>query len=134
MSVELLVDAAVKARMNAYAPYSVYKVGAAVLSENGAVHAGCNVENVSYGLCLCAERSAVASMVSSGCREVVAVAVVTRDGGTPCGMCLQTLVEFSKDPSSVPVICVDEKGGRCEFSLKELLPHGFSSDLAGDAS
>ena len=84
-----LIGRAKEARSNAYAPYSVYSVGAAVQSVDGQVFKGCNVENASYGLTICAERNAIAAMVCAGGRKVSAVAVVTKDGARPCGACLQ---------------------------------------------
>ncbi len=131
-NLDQLVRIAAETRANAYAPYSVYQVGAAVLGADGKVYAGCNVENVSFGLTLCAERVAVAAMVSGGCRTLRAVALATKDGGTPCGMCLQTFLEFSDAPEAVPVVCQAEGGERKEYNLSELLPHGFQSrDVRG---
>lgn len=124
-----LLAAARAARANAYAPYSVYRVGAAVLGADGQVYSGCNVENVSFGLTVCAERTAVVKMVSEGCQEVKGVAVVTHDGGTPCGMCLQTLAEFAPDPAAVPVLLEAEDSAQRRFTLAELLPHGFATQL-----
>ena len=124
-----LIAAAATARGLAYAPYSNYKVGAAVRSADGRVWTGANMENVSYGLSLCAERSAIAKMVNDGITDLAALAVVTRDGGTPCGMCLQTMLEFAADPSNVKVTCATEGGERQEFLLDELIPHGFRAEL-----
>lgn len=126
---ERLIQAAREAMANSYAPYSVYHVGAAVLGSDGNVYSGCNVENASYGLTVCAERTAVVKMVSAGCRRIEGVAVATKDGGTPCGMCLQTILEFAEEPASVLVWCTDEKGGTREYSLKGLLPQGFRLGL-----
>lgn len=125
--IENLIEQARKSRANAYAPYSVYHVGAAVLGANGRVYTGCNVENLSYGLTVCAERNAVAAMIADGCREISAVAVVTRDGGTPCGACRQVLREFAPKPDEVQVICVGDEG-RVDYNLAELFPAGFSSE------
>lgn len=122
---DALVAAAEKVRTNAYAPFSVYQVGAAVHGSDGAIYTGVNVENSSYGLTVCAERSAIVKMVSEGCREIKAVAVATSDGGTPCGMCLQTILEFSPDPDAVIVTCTGENGQRDTYRLSDLLPHGF---------
>ena len=124
-----LIAAAAKARGLAYAPYSNYAGGAAVRSADGRVWTGANMENVSYGLSLCAERAAIAKMVNAGATDLVAIAVFTRDGGTPCGMCLQTMLEFAPDPSNVKVICVAENGEKQEFFLEELIPHGFRAEL-----
>lgn len=123
-----LLHAAMTARQQAYAPYSGYKVGAAILDSEGNVWTGCNVENVSFGLCVCAERSAVCRMACEGKREIMAVAIATRDGGLPCGMCLQTLLEFAKQPSAVKVATIDESGHTRNFSLSELIPFGFHTD------
>lgn len=113
-------------RANAYAPYSVYAVGAAVLGADGRIYAGCNVENVSYGLTVCAERNALAAMVAAGCTKFLAIAVATKDGGTPCGACRQVLSEFASDAGRVRVICAGD-GGIAEYSLAELIPCGFDS-------
>jgi cytidine deaminase len=120
-----LARAAVKARRRAYAPYSRFQVGAAVQA-GGRIHAGCNVENVSYGLTVCAERVAVASAVAAGHRELEAVAV---SSGTvpptpPCGMCLQTLAEFAGP--KLPLLLVGARGARVETTLGALLPHAFT--------
>ena len=122
-----LLEAASKVRQQAYCPYSEYPVGAAILDEQGAIHTGCNVENVSYPVGSCAERNAIGKMVSLGGKRIQAVAVVTRDGGTPCGMCLQALLEFSAEPVQVKVLCQAEDGKVREYLLAELLPHGFQS-------
>lgn len=125
-----LIAEAEAARLNAYAPYSGYTVGAAVESTAGRTWAAANVENVSYGLSLCAERVAIAKMVNDGDAHLATVAVVTRDGGTPCGMCLQTMFEFSPDPSAVRVLVKALKDGSLgEYRLSELIPHGFRADL-----
>jgi cytidine deaminase len=123
---ELLMRAALDARARAYAPYSRYQVGAAVAA-GGQVYAGANVENASYGLALCAERNAVAQAVLAGARELEAVAVATETSppAPPCGMCLQTLAEFSPDPARVRVLLGNPRGERREFTLAQLLPHGF---------
>ena len=100
-----LLDAAERALRNAHAPYSRYRVGAAVLTEGGKIYSGCNVENASYGLTNCAERVAVGAAVAAGANQVKAVAVVA-DGPTPphpCGACRQVLAEFGKDDTPVLV-------------------------------
>ena len=124
---EALVAAARAARQSAYAPYSQYLVGAAVRTADGRVFAGCNVENTSYGLSVCAERIAVFGAVAAGAREIVAVAVVTQDGGTPCGACLQVLAEFAPDAGPLPVYlaAAEETGGVRETTLDALLPDAF---------
>lgn len=121
---ETLEQAARAARERAHAPYSRYRVGAALLGEDGRVFTGCNVENASYGLCLCAERSALATAVDAGMPRFRALVVAT--GGAraaaPCGMCRQVLAEF---PPSFPVRCVSERGDRLDTSVAELLPYPF---------
>lgn len=124
---QALLDAARQAREEAYAPYSGYLVGAAVLDGSGRVWTGANVENVSYPAGLCAERVAIAKMASAGAREVAILAVVTADGGPPCGICLQVLSEFSPEPTDVRVLTQDDARRTQEYSLAELLPHRFSS-------
>ncbi|MBI1756284.1 MAG: cytidine deaminase [Fimbriimonas ginsengisoli] len=121
-----LIERAREARSRAYAPYSGYAVGAAILDAEGRVWTGCNVENASYGLSLCAERVAVARMVAAGSREIAALAVATRDGAPPCGLCLQTLIEFAPaDASSLGVALAADEGHPRVFSLSDLLPHAF---------
>ena len=127
MAIDPLVEAAVKVRERAYAPYSGYRVGAAVADAQGRVWLGCNVENVSFGLSVCAERAAISRMVSEGGTAVTEVVVATSDGATPCGMCVQTLLEFAPEPGAVRVRTVDEAGGQQTFQLDELMPHAFAS-------
>lgn len=126
----LLEAAAAQAREHAHAPYSHYFVGAALLTRSGHVFAGCNVENASYGLCLCAERSAVAAMVAAGERDPVGLVVVTNGpkAGSPCGMCRQVLAEFAEDLPIVLAVAGDPSAKR-ETSLAALLPDAFR---AGD--
>ncbi|MGE3127377.1 MAG: cytidine deaminase [Fimbriimonadaceae bacterium] len=124
-----LVKEARRARAQSYCPYSKYAVGAAVQDVEGRVWSGCNVENVSFGLTVCAERAAVTKMVSEGGREILAVAVVTPDGGTPCGMCLQTLLEFAPRPDTVEVLVAKPEGEIRRYLLSELIPFGFASSL-----
>lgn len=125
-----LVDTARSVRGRAYCPYSGYAVGAAVLDESGRIWPGCNVENVSYGVTLCAERAALAAMVAGGGKKVRAVAVATQDGGTPCGMCRQALAEFAA-AAPVAVYCVAEDGSVRELVLSDLLPDAFRSEFPG---
>lgn len=120
-----LVAAAQAARQQAYAPYSHYQVGAALLLADGAMVTGCNVENASYGLSMCAERTAVFKMVADGGRRFTAVAIATENGGSPCGACRQVLTEFAGD---VPVLLVDAGGQVREFTLYGLLPHHFGPE------
>lgn len=119
-----LVAQAVQARERAYAPYSNYKVGAALLAKSGRVYTGCNVENAVYPLCTCAERTVVVKAISEGEREFMALAVVTENGGSPCGSCRQTLWEFGAD---ILVLIADATGAYRETTIAELLPDGFSA-------
>jgi len=122
---QALVQAARAVRAHAYAPHSSYAVGAAVLTDDGRMFAGCNVENASYGLSVCAERVAVFSAIAAGARRLVAAAVCTPDGGTPCGACRQVLLEFAKSPESFIVWVVSPDRVIARYTLAELLPHGF---------
>jgi cytidine deaminase len=121
-----LIRAALEAKTRAYAPYSRFPVGAAVLA-GGALSTGANIENASYGLALCAERHAVARAVFDGARRIDAIAVATEVSppAAPCGMCLQVLAEFADDLAAMPVILVNPAGERRMYTLAELLPHGF---------
>jgi cytidine deaminase len=126
---EALVKAAREARQRAYAPYSHYAVGAALLAAEGDIITGCNVENAVYPACICAERVAVTKAVSEGHRAFVAIAVATSSGGTPCGICRQVIHEFA--PHAI-VLTADEEGNIAEYTLDELLPAAFGpQDLAG---
>lgn len=113
-------------RERAYAPYSKFMVGAALLSESGKVYAGCNVENVSLGLTICAERSAVVTAIQAGCREFVGLAIVadTEAPITPCGACRQFLAEFSPE---MPILAAGRNGVTQSWLLSELLPSRFGS-------
>ncbi len=122
---QALIRAAREARAYAYAPYSGYAVGAAVLTEDGRVFAGCNVENASYGLSVCAERVAVFGAAAAGAQQLVAAAVCTPDGGTPCGACRQVLLEFAAAPDQFTVWVVSPDRVIARYTLAELLPHGF---------
>ena len=124
-----LVEAAKEARKYAYAPYSRFKVGAALFGTNDEIYVGCNVENGSFGLTLCAERAAVAHAITHGCRDFRALAIVgeTKDGPvTPCGACRQVLAEFNP---FLTVICASEAGLTRTWPLNELLPHHFDFGL-----
>ena len=128
MDYEDLIAKAMEARGKAYAPYSHFAVGAALLARSGRVYTGCNVENASYGLSICAERTAVFKAVSEGERDFEAIAVVTEKGVTPCGACRQVLMEFGE---GIQVIVADETGGYRVFGLQELLPEAFNSEDLG---
>lgn len=121
---EALIAAARQARQNAYAPYSGFGVGAALRTRSGRTFIGCNVENASYGLTLCAERVAVAKAVSEGERDFVAIAIVSQVGAMPCGACRQVLAEFNAE---LRVIVADVEGNSRQFRLSGLLPEAFSS-------
>ena len=124
-----LVDHARRARSQAYAPYSGYTVGAAVLTSDGRVFSGCNVENAVYGATVCAERVAVWKAISAGAREIEALAVVTPSGGAPCGTCRQVLSEFAAPGTPVAVATPD--GEHEALTLGDLLPRAWgASDLA----
>lgn len=118
-----LIRRAVDARHLAYAPYSNYQVGAALLTESGKIYSGCNVENASYGLCLCAERTAIVKAVSEAETEFTAIAVATGDGGTPCGACRQFLAEFCDD--DLLIIVHASNGQSDQYTLQQLLPNAF---------
>ena len=120
-----LVSLAAEARKKAHAPYSNLSVGAALLAKSGRVYTGCNVENASYGLSVCAERVAVFKAVSEGERKFEAIAVVSENGITPCGACRQVLIEFGDD---IQVIVADTAGHQRAFALTDLLPEGFTPD------
>ena len=127
MMTDRLFTEAAAVRANAYAPYSGYKVGAALLDEQGRVWAGCNVENISYGMTLCAERNAVTAMVSHGGLQVVEMLLLTKDAATPCGACLQVLREFTPKPENMSIHLADENGVRETVTLAALFPRGFAS-------
>lgn len=122
---ERLLAAATAVRANAYAPASRFHVGAAVLAADGRVFVGCNVENASYGLTICAERAAVCAAVAAGARELVAVAIATGldQPATPCGACRQVLAEFGHD---LQVLLVGSGGRRRATTLRHLLPEPFT--------
>lgn len=118
-----LVEAAKQARKNAYAPYSQFPVGAALLSKSGRIYTGCNVENSSYGLTICAERNAIFSAVAAGEREFEALVIAAKNAKVyPCGACRQVLAEFCDD---LTIRIVGEDGEQTETRLSEILPHAF---------
>ena len=113
------------AMLNAYAPYSRFRVGAAVLAEDGKIYAGCNTENVSYPCGTCAEAGAIAAMAAAGARKIAKILIVS-DGKTlvtPCGACLQRIKEFADD--NTEIILSDENENERILSISELLPHAF---------
>ena len=121
-----LLALADKAMKNAYAPYSGFCVGAALLCADGAVYQGCNIENAAFSPTICAERTAFAKAVSEGYRKFtrIAIAATTEQFCPPCGVCRQVMMEFAPN---LEVICLNGKGEAKHFTLKELLPYGFDS-------
>jgi len=122
-----LIESAIQARGNAYAPYSEFAVGAALLTSSGEIFTGCNVETASYGLAICAERGAICSAVSAGQREYQAIAIAATPLASPCGACRQFIVEFGKD---IDVIAVDpDNPARIKrWKSGELIPDSFEFD------
>jgi cytidine deaminase len=124
---EELIRKANEAREQAYAPYSRYQVGAAVLTADGQVFTGCNIENAAFPSSLCAERVAIFKAVSEGHRQLRAIAVVTSNGGSPCGGCRQVMREFGG--KQLIVLIADGSGTLLEeFTLDELLPRSFGPE------
>lgn len=123
-----LIERALAARQSAYAPYSQYAVGAALLTDSGRLYTGANVENAAYPLSICAERVAVFNAVTSGDRQLTAIVVATDNGGSPCGSCRQVLAEFGLETE---VFMVDRVGSVVhQMTVAELLPAAFRpSDL-----
>lgn len=119
-----LAEAAFAARLRAYAPYSKFLVGAAVLAEDGTITSGANVENASYGLTICAERVAVTAAVAAGARKLVAVAIATAGAASPCGACRQVLAEFG-GAMDVLLVDADEPDKVRATTLDLLLPEQF---------
>lgn len=118
-----LVKHALAARQRAYAPYSQYFVGAAISAEDGTVIVGCNVENASYPATICAERVALTAAIAQGKRQLTAIAVATRDGGAPCGICRQVMAELGPE---MKVYISDEQGNFRATTVRDLLPDSFS--------
>ena len=115
-------------RVRAYAPYSNYQVAAILETSNGNLFEGVNVENISYGATVCAERTAIGTMVTAGEHRIVRAYIATKDGGTPCGICLQCLSEFTDDPATLEIILIPEQGDYSVTTLSELAPRLFRSD------
>lgn len=127
MNYEKLIEAAIEVREKAYAPYSNFKVGAAVLTEEDKIFAGCNIENASFGATNCAERTAVFKAVSEGYTTIKAVALIG-DPSThtyPCGICRQVITEFAED-ENIAIILVKNKEDYIVKTLKEILPGSFT--------
>lgn len=126
-----LIAAATSVRDRAHAPYSGYAVGAAVLASDGRIFVGCNVENASYGLSVCAERHAIAAAVAAGSRNFLGVAVVTQSvpPAAPCGACRQVLAEFG----DFPVILAGLDGSPQATTVRDLLPNAFDPEVLAEA-
>ena len=133
-TIKQLINEALNARNHAYAPYSQFMVGAALITEDDSVYTGCNVENASYGATNCAERTAIFKAVSAGERLIKAIAIVggVKDGDMtyayPCGVCRQVLREFS-NPGDLVIIVAKNQDDYKTYSLEELLPESFGPDF-----
>lgn len=122
--IDQLLNLAKTVRLNAYAPYSDYQVGCAIRSGDH-YFSGCNVENVSFGATICAERSAISAMIAAGVRKIDEVLVLTKDGSPPCGICLQVLGEFS---SAETLVHLANEGGELDsLKMSDLVPRSFQS-------
>ena len=135
MENQQLIKLAIEARENAYAPYSHFLVGAAVVTKDGQVYTGCNIENASYGATNCAERTAIFKAVSEGCTEITKIAIVGGKEGEeikefayPCGVCRQVILEFC-DAKNMKVIVAKSETDFLEKTLEELLPYGFGGHI-----
>ncbi len=132
MTNDNLITAAIDARKKAYAPYSGFKVGAALLDEDGRIHTGQNVENAAYPNGICAETAAIAMMVQQGGTQIIKIAVSGGDGSklcTPCGGCRQRIREFATDQT--PVLVCDASSLKSNLTLGDLLPHSFGPENLG---
>lgn len=134
MSYEPLIEAAIKARENAYVPYSDFKVGAAVLMEDDSIVSGCNIENASYGATNCAERTAIFTAIAKGHKRIKAVAVIGDEHNYtyPCGICRQVIVEFAAN-RDIPILIVKNQKDYLVKTLEEILPGAFTKDALDDA-
>ena len=135
MDNQQLINAALEARTRAYAPYSHFAVGAAVLTKDGQVYTGCNVENASYGATNCAERTAIFKAVSEGNKEIIKIAIVGGKIGEeiteyayPCGVCRQVMAEFS-NPKDLKVLVAKSEEEYLEMTLEVLLPNSFGGHI-----
>lgn len=128
-TLDLLHQQATQAFHHAYAPYSKFQVGAALLDSENKIYLGCNFENASYGGCICAERNAVGQMISGGGRQIQCVVIVTTvlEGCPPCGICRQTLSEFIKNPKKALIYMATPEKIVCSLPFSELLPFSFNS-------
>lgn len=119
-----VVTAALHVKSNAHAPYSKYKVGAAVETEDGTIVSGCNVESSSYGLTACAERVALHSAIAQGYKKFKTLVIATRNGAAPCGACRQIIWELC---GNIPIILIDDHGKQVIMNSRDLLPHPFDN-------
>lgn len=128
MSTEALFKAALAVRNNSYSPYSGYKVACALISEDGKIYSGVNVENASYGATICAERSGVFTAISDGQKNIREYLVMTdsEDPWAPCGLCRQVMLEFSSPETKVHL--ANLKGVVKSFTMAELVPHSFNKE------
>lgn len=128
MTIEEMIKEAIKARENAYAPYSKYPVGAALLTKNGRIYHGCNIENAAYSMCNCAERTALFKAYSEGERDFVMMAVAADSNRPvpPCGACRQVISELC--PKDMEIILTNLKGNIDKVTVEELLPGAFSAE------
>ena len=126
--IEALFEAAKAAREHAYAPYSRFKVGAALLDDTGAIHAGCNVENAAFPVGTCAEAGAIAAMIAHGGRRLTAILILGEGDTpvTPCGACRQRIQEFATPDA--PILVADRRGVTARFTVEALLPHSFGPE------
>jgi cytidine deaminase len=127
MDYKALIEASIKARENAYVPYSKFKVGSAVLTEDGKIYSGCNIENASFGATNCAERTAIFKAISEGNRTIMAIAIIgdINNYTFPCGICRQVMVEFAENENIDIILIKNEK----EYIIKkmsEILPGAFT--------
>lgn len=120
-----MLNLAMEARANAYAPYSKFQVGASILTTNNKIFAGTNVENASYGLTICAERAAVFAAMTAGENRIKAVLIIAPDAATPCGACRQVLAEFAEPDCAVYLASSQSKQITGHYLLKDLLPLAF---------
>ena len=127
MKYDVLIEKAIEAREAAYTPYSNFKVGAAVLTEDGTIYSGCNIENASYGATNCAERTAIFKAVSEGHKTIKAIAVIgdTKAYTYPCGICRQVMLEFAES-GDIPVIIIKNKEEFITKTLDEIIPGSFT--------
>ncbi len=127
---KMLINAAKDAMERSYSPYSKFKVGAALLADDGKIYKGCNIENSSYGATICAERTAIFKAVSEGARGIIKIAIVSSSGEHtfPCGICRQVLVEFAREDT---VVLLEGSGGTTveEYALSELMPYAFDKTM-----